>query len=304
MAEALSGGERLCEVGGGITLCYETYGSPANPPLLLIQGLGMQMIGWPEEFCEQLVARGFFVVRFDNRDAGRSTHVPGRPPTLRQLVLRRVKPVHYRLTDMARDAAGLIRALELGPVHVVGISMGGMIAQTLAAQHPELVRSLTSIMSNTGNRWKGQPALGVMRFLVRQAPADRDGYIAHMARVFAAIGSTGLPQDTEFVRERAARSYDRDHDRAGSGRQLGAVIASGDRTDELRRITAPTLVIHGTADRLVRPSGGMATTSAIRGARLMLIEGMGHDLPSAAWPELLDAIAGHARAADQVPAAA
>jgi pimeloyl-ACP methyl ester carboxylesterase len=304
MAEALSSGERLCEVGGGITLCYETFGSPANPPLLLIQGLGMQMIGWPEEFCEQLVARGFFVVRFDNRDAGRSTHVPGRPPTLRQLVLRRIKPVHYRLTDMARDAGGLIRALELGPVHVVGISMGGMIAQTLAAQHPELVRSLTSIMSNTGNRWKGQPALGVMRFLLRQAPADRDGYIAHMARVFAAIGSTGLPQDTEFVRERAARSYDRDHDRAGSGRQLGAVIASGDRTDELRRITAPTLVIHGTADRLVRPSGGMATTSAIRGARLMLIEGMGHDLPRAAWPELLDAIAGHARPADEVPAAA
>ena len=304
MAEALSSGERLREVGGGITLCYETYGSPANPPLLLIQGLGMQMIGWPEEFCEQLVARGFFVVRFDNRDAGRSTHVRGRAPTLRQLVLRRIKPVHYRLTDMARDAAGLTRALELGPLHVVGISMGGMIAQTLAAEHPELVRSLTSIMSNTGNRWKGQPALGVMRFLVRQAPEDRDGYIAHMARVFAAIGSTGLLQDTEFVRERAARSYDRDHDRAGSGRQLGAVIASGDRTNELRRITAPTLVIHGTADRLVRSSGGMATTSAIRGARLMLIEGMGHDLPRAAWPELLDAIAGHARAADEVPAAA
>jgi len=304
MAEALSSGERLCEVGGGITLCYETFGSPANPPLLLIQGLGMQMIGWPEEFCEQLVARGFFVVRFDNRDAGRSTHVRGRPPTLRQLVLRRIKPVHYRLTDMAGDAAGLIRALDLGAVHVVGISMGGMIAQTLAAQHPELVRSLTSIMSNTGNRWKGQPALGVMRFLLRQAPEDRDGYIAHTARVFAAIGSTGLPQDTEFVRERAARSYDRDHDRAGSGRQLGAVIASGDRTDELRRITAPTLVIHGTADRLVRPSGGMATISAIRGARLMLIEGMGHDLPRAAWPELLNAIAGHARAADEVPAAA
>jgi pimeloyl-ACP methyl ester carboxylesterase len=304
MAEARSSGERLCEVGGGITLCYETFGDPANPTLLLIQGLGMQMIGWPAEFCEQLAARGFYVVRFDNRDAGRSTHVRGRPPTLLQLVRRRIKPVHYRLTDMARDAAGLIRVLELGRVHVVGISMGGMIAQTLAAQHPELVRSLTSIMSNTGNRWKGQPALGVMRFLVRQAPEDRDGYIAHMARVFAAIGSTGLPQDTEFVRERAARSYDRDHDRAASGRQLGAVIASGDRTDELRRITAPTLVIHGTADRLVRPSGGMATTSAIRGARLMLIEGMGHDLPSAAWPELLDAIAGHARAADQVPAAA
>jgi pimeloyl-ACP methyl ester carboxylesterase len=304
MAEARSSGERLCDVDGGITLCYETFGDPANAPLLLIQGLGMQMIGWPEEFCEQLAARGFFVVRFDNRDAGRSTHIRGRPPTLLQLVLRRIKPVHYRLTDMARDAAGLIRALELPPVHVVGISMGGMIAQTLAAQHPELVRSLTSIMSNTGNRWKGQPAFGVMRLLLQQAPEDRDGYIAHTGRVFAAVGSTGLPQDTEFVRERAARSYDRDHDRAASGRQLGAVIASGDRTDELRRITAPTLVVHGTADRLVRPSGGMATTSAIRGARLMLIEGMGHDLPTAAWPELLDAIAGHAHAADQVPAAA
>jgi pimeloyl-ACP methyl ester carboxylesterase len=304
VAEALSSGERLCEVGDGITLCYETFGDPTNPPLLLIQGLGMQMIGWPEELCDQLAARGFFVVRFDNRDAGRSTHIRGRPPTVLQLVLRRIKPVRYRLTDMAGDAAGLVRALELGPVHVVGISMGGMIAQTLAAQHPELVRSLTSIMSNTGNRWKGQPALGVMRFLLRQAPEDREGYIAHTARVFAAIGSTGLPQDTEFVRERAARSYDRDPDRAASGRQLGAVIASGDRTDELRRIIAPTLVVHGTADRLVRPSGGMATTSAIRGARLMLIEGMGHDLPSAAWPELLDAIAGHAHAADQVPAAA
>ena len=298
MADVPASAERLRDVGGGITLCYETFGDPANPPVLLIQGLGMQMIGWPEEFCARLAARGFHVVRFDNRDAGRSTHIRGRPPTRLQLQRRRIKPVHYG------DAAGLIRALELGPVHVVGISMGGMIAQTLAAQHPGLVRSLTSIMSTTGNRWKGQPALGLMRFLVRQAPEDRDGYIAHMARVFAAIGSTGLPQDTEFVRERAARSYDRDHDRGASGRQLGAVIASGDRTDELRRITAPTLVIHGTADRLVRPSGGMATTSAIRGARLMLIEGMGHDLPSAAWPELLDAIAGHARAADQVPAAA
>jgi pimeloyl-ACP methyl ester carboxylesterase len=296
--------EQFCDVGRGITLCYETFGDNSDPPLLLIMGLGTQMIGWPEEFCDQLAARGFFVVRFDNRDAGRSTHIRGRPPTVLQLVLRRIKPVRYRLTDMAGDAAGLVRALELGPVHVVGISMGGMIAQTLAAQHPELVRSLTSIMSNTGNRWKGQPALGVMRFLLRQAPEDREGYIAHTARVFAAIGSTGLPQDTEFVRERAARSYDRDPDRAASGRQLGAVIASGDRTDELRRIIAPTLVVHGTADRLVRPSGGMATTSAIRGARLMLIEGMGHDLPSAAWPELLDAIAGHAHAADQVPAAA
>jgi pimeloyl-ACP methyl ester carboxylesterase len=296
--------EDLVDVAAGITLCYERYGDPADPPVLLIQGLGMQMIGWPDDFCEQLAARGFAVVRFDNRDTGRSTHAHGRPPTLRQIALRRIRPVHYRLADMADDTAGLIDALELGPVHVVGISMGGMIAQTLAARHPELVRSLTSIMSTTGNRWKGQPALTMLRWLLRRAPADREGFVDHTTKVFASISSKGLPQDTERVRAMAGRSYDRDHDQAATGRQLGAIIASGDRTPELRRIAAPTLVVHGTDDRLVRLSGGLATTSAIRGARLMLIEGMGHDLPSAAWPELLDAIAEHARAADAVPAAA
>jgi pimeloyl-ACP methyl ester carboxylesterase len=294
--------ERLVDVGRGITLCYERFGDPADPPLLLIQGLGMQMVGWDDGFCAQLAARGFHVVRFDNRDAGRSTHVPGPPPPLWQILLRRIRPVRYRLADMADDAAGLVRALELGPVHVVGVSMGGMIAQTLAARHPELVRSLTSIMSTTGNRWKGQPALGLMRFLLREAPADRAGYIDYTVGLFAAIGSKGLPQDPERIRDLAGRSYDRDHDRSASGRQLGAIIASGDRTAEVRRIAAPTLVVHGTDDRLVRLSGGLATTAAIRGARLMLIEGMGHDLPTAAWPELLDAIAEHARAADGVPA--
>jgi pimeloyl-ACP methyl ester carboxylesterase len=304
VADGAPSGERLCDVGRGITLCYQTFGDPADPPLLLIQGLGMQMIAWPDDLCAQLEAHGFYVVRFDNRDAGRSTHIPGRPPTVGQLIRRRIDPVHYRLADMAQDAAGLIRALDLGPTHVVGVSMGGMIAQTLAAEHPELVRSLTSIMSTTGNRWKGQPALKFMRFLLRPTPADRQGYVTHITQVFAAIGSKGLPQDTERMRDLAGRSYDRDHDREASGRQLGAIIASGDRTDELRRIVAPTLVIHGTDDRLVRPSGGLATTSAIRGARLMLIDGMGHDLPAAAWPELVPAIAEHAHAADRLPAAA
>jgi pimeloyl-ACP methyl ester carboxylesterase len=298
------GEERLCDVGGGITLCWEAFGDPADPPMLLVQGLGMQMVAWPEELCEQLAGHGFHVVRFDNRDAGRSTHVAGPPPSTWQLLRRRIEPVPYRLADMAADAAGLVGALELGPVHVVGVSMGGMIAQTLAAQQPGLVRSLTSIMSTTGNRWKGQPALGLARLLLRRTPDDRAGYVAHTTKVFETIGSKGLPQDTARVREMAARSYDRDHDQAAAGRQLGAIVASGDRTPELRAITAPTLVVHGTDDRLVRLSGGLATTRAIRGARLMLIEGMGHDLPSAAWPEVFGAVAEHARAAEGLPAVA
>jgi pimeloyl-ACP methyl ester carboxylesterase len=296
--------ERFCEVEGGISLCYETFGAPGDPPLLLIMGLGTQMIGWPEEFCEQLASRGFHVVRFDNRDSGRSTRMHDRPPTLGQLLRRRIRPLSYTLSDMAGDAAGLLRELGLAPAHVVGASMGGMIAQTLAAQHPAAVRSLVSIMSNTGDRWRGQPALGIYRYLLRQAPSDRDGFVEHMTRIFSAIGSPGFPHDLDRIRELAGRSYDRGHDPAAAGRQLGAIVASGDRTTELRRIAAPTLVIHGAKDRMVRPSGGKATARAIPGARLMLVDGMGHDLPEAAWPQLIDAIAEHAHSADGARAAA
>ncbi len=291
--------EHFCDVGGAITLCYETCGSEGDPPMVLIMGLGTQMIGWPDEFCEGLAGRGFRVVRFDNRDIGRSTHIHGRPPSPAQLLRRRIEPVHYTIADMAEDAAGLIRALDLGPTHVVGASMGGMIAQMLAAQHPELVRSLVSIMSNTGNRWKGQPAFRIYRYFLTHAPEDRDGYIKHTTRVYEAIGSKGLPYDHERVRDMVARSYDRGHDAAGPGRQLGAIIASGDRTAELRRITAPTLVIHGAMDPMVNKSGGVATARAIPGAQMLVIDGMGHDLPNAAWPRLIDAIAGHAYAAEQ-----
>jgi pimeloyl-ACP methyl ester carboxylesterase len=291
--------EQLCDIGRGITICYEEFGEESDSPLLLIMGLGMQMVGWPDEFCEQLAGRGFHVVRFDNRDTGRSTRVAGPPPTVRQLLTRRIDPVLYTLSDMAGDAAGLTRQLELAPAHIVGASMGGMIAQTLAAEHPELVRSLVSIMSTTGNRWRGQPAFGIYRYLLRRAPSDRAGFIDHTTRVFAAIGSRGLPQDTERVREIAARSYDRGHDPMASGRQLGAIVASGDRTKQLHSITAPTLVIHGSKDRMVARSGGVATARAIPGAKMLTIEGMGHDLPSAAWPQLLDAITSNARAAEQ-----
>lgn len=296
--------EQFCDVGDGIRLCYETFGAAEDPPLLLIMGLGMQMIGWPEEFCEELAGRGFHVVRFDNRDSGRSTRAGGRPPTFGQLLRRRIRPLRYTLSDMAGDAAGLLRELGLAPAHVVGASMGGMIAQALAAQHPGEVRSLVSIMSNTGDRWRGQPALGIYRYLLRRAPDDRDGFVEHMTRIFEAIGSHGFPHDVDRVREVAARSYDRGHDPAAAGRQLGAIVASGDRTAELRSIAVPTLVIHGTKDRMVRPSGGKATARAIPGARLMLVDGMGHDLPVGAWPRLIEAIAEHAGSADGARSAA
>jgi pimeloyl-ACP methyl ester carboxylesterase len=202
--------------------------------------------------------------------------------------------VLYTLSDMAEDVVGLLRGLELEPAHVVGVSMGGMIAQTVAAEHPGSVRSLVSIMSSTGSRWKGQPAFGIYRYLLRRAPEDRDGFVEHLTKVFEAIGSTGFPRDDDRIRELAALSYDRGHEPASAGRQLGAIVASGDRTAALGRITAPTLVIHGTRDRMVRPSGGRATARAIPGARLLMIDGMGHDLPAAAWPQLIDAIAQHA----------
>ena len=293
--------EQLCDVGRAITLCYETFGSDRDPPMLLIMGLGTQMIGWPDGFCAQLAERGFYVVRFDNRDIGRSTRIHGRPPSAGELLRRRIKPVLYDLGDMAEDAAGLLGKLDLAPAHVVGVSMGGMIAQTLAARHPEAVRSLVSIMSTTGSRWSGQPALRIYPYLLRPAPTEREAYVETMSRRFAAIGSTGLPQDADRIRDMLARAHDRGYDPAGPGRQLGAIVASGDRTPEVRTIRAPTLVIHGSKDPMVRPSGGKATARAIPGARLMIVEGMGHDLPEAAWPQLIPAIADHAHAADRAP---
>jgi pimeloyl-ACP methyl ester carboxylesterase len=290
--------EQFCDVGRGITLCYETFGDRANPTALLIMGLGTQMIAWQDDFCEALVERGLHVVRFDNRDIGRSTHLKGRPPTIPELLLRSRRAAHYTLSEMADDAAGLLRELDLAPAHIIGASMGGMIAQTLAIRHPESVRSLVSIMSNTGSRRHGQPSLKVYSIFLRRPAEGRDEFIAHMERLFAVIGSRGLPRDEDDLRAIAIASYERDHDPAGPGRQLAAIIASGDRTAQLRTVTAPTLVIHGSADPLVAPSGGRATARAIPGAQLMMVEGMGHDLPRAVWPRLIDAIASHALRAD------
>jgi len=296
--------EEFCDVGRGVTLCYETFGDPDDTPILLIMGLATQMIAWHEDFCEQLAERGFYVVRFDNRDIGLSTHFDFRPPTMGQMLRRRPRPEQYSLSDMAEDAAVLTRELGIAPVHVVGASMGGMIGQMLAAEHPEVVRSLTSIMSTTGSRWHGQPAASVYRYLLRPPPRDRDGYIQRSAEIFGLVGSTGFERDEQYVRERAGRAFDRGFDVRAGGRQLGAIVASGDRTKALGRIKAPTLVIHGSVDKMIRPSGGKATAKAIPGARLMMIEGMGHDLPRGVWPQIIDAVSEHARAADGASARA
>jgi len=291
--------EQFCDVGKGITLCYETFGEPSDPTALLIMGLGTQMVAWQDDFCLALAERGLHVVRFDNRDIGHSTHLTGAPPTIPQLLLRSRRAAHYTLGDMAADTSALLTRLELAPAHVIGASMGGMIAQTLAARYPQKVRSLVSIMSSTGSMRTGQPSPRVYRIFLARAPRGREAFIAHTERVFATIGSSALPRDPGDMRKLAASSYDRDHDPSGPGRQLAAIIAAGDRTAEVRRITAPTLVIHGTADPLVAPSGGRATARAVKGAKLLNIEGMGHDLPRAVWPRLIDAIAEHTAMADR-----
>jgi pimeloyl-ACP methyl ester carboxylesterase len=280
--------ERFTNVGD-VELCYETFGDPGDPAMLLVMGLGTQMIGWHEDFCRDLVNRGFFVIRYDNRDSGRSTHFESvRPPTPGQLLRRRIPNPAYTLDDMADDAAGLLDALGIEAAHVVGASMGGMIAQTL-----------TSIMSNTGSRWSGQAALRLWPFFLRRPKAGKEAFVERIERVFDLIGSPGFETDREWLRGMAALSYDRGADEASTARQLAAILASGNRTADLRRITAPTLVVHGKSDRLVRPSGGRATARAIPGARLLPVEGMGHDLPRGAWPRIVEAIVENAARAER-----
>jgi pimeloyl-ACP methyl ester carboxylesterase len=294
--------EQFCTVNDDVTLCYETFGDSADPAMLLVMGLSTQMIGWPDEFCEQLAARGYFVVRFDNRDVGRSSQLKDfGVPTIKQLLLRDKRAARYTLEHMAADGIGLLNHLGIERAHVVGVSMGGMIAQTIAVRYPDRVLSLASIISNTGARWSGQPSPRMYPLLLKRPPRDREGYVRHTVDVFTKIGSQGFPIDQDELRRTAERSFDRGLNPAGSTRQLAAIIASGDRTPLLRTITAPTVVIHGHKDRLVPTSGGRATAKAIPGARLVIIEGMGHDLPRGAWPQLLDAIEHNAaRAGDPV----
>ena len=288
--------EQFCDVGA-VRLCYETFGAPEDPTVLLIMGLGTQMLAWHEDFCAELAGRGFQVVRFDNRDVGRSSRAHGPPPTPGQILRRDRTAAVYSLEDMAGDAVGLLDCLGVERAHVVGASMGGMIAQSLAARHPDRVLSLTSIMSHTGGRWAGRPAFSVLPIFLRAAPRERDAWIEHMVVMWDRIGSPGFARDRDELRAYLGRAYDRGHDAAGTGRQLAAVLAAPDRARELRRIDVPTLVIHGGADKLVNPSGGRRTARAIPGARLMTIPGMGHDLPRGAWSQIIDGIVETARRA-------
>jgi pimeloyl-ACP methyl ester carboxylesterase len=287
----------------GIELAYETIGDPSNPPLLLIMGLGTQLIHWDLELCERFAERGFHVIRFDNRDSGRSTYIDAPVPNLKRAMAGLRFDAPYLLDDMADDAFGLLDHLGIHAAHVAGASMGGMIAQTMAIRSPERVLSLTSIMSTTGERRVGRPKLRAWGVLLRTAPRDKDAAVEYFVRVFRVIGSKGFPPDEDRVRRHAAEAYDRGHSPAGTGRQLAAILASGDRTERLRRLHVPALVFHGRDDPLVPFRAGRATAEAIPGARLIAIPGMGHDLPRQVWPQLVDAVAETAAKASATQAA-
>jgi pimeloyl-ACP methyl ester carboxylesterase len=279
----------------GIELAYESFGDPADPTVLLVMGLGVQMLGWPEGLCELLVDRGFRVVRFDNRDVGRSTKIEGGPPPdVMAAAMGDTRSASYTLDEMADDCVGLLDHLGVEAAHVVGVSQGGMICQALAIRHPGRVLSLVSIMSSTGDRAVGQPHPEAMPALLTSPPADREGYAEFVVGAFRAIGSPGFGANEEQLRELARASFDRGYHPAGTARQLLAILASGDRTQALGSLDVPTVVIHGTDDPLIDVSGGKATAAAIPGARLELIEGMGHDLPRELWPRFVDLIVDNA----------
>ncbi|WP_067835251.1 alpha/beta fold hydrolase [Nocardia lijiangensis] len=288
----------LVDVGRGVRLAYQRLGDPEGTPLVLIAGLGQQMHAWPDGLCRLLTERGYSVLRFDNRDVGESTHGTFPPPSSLDFLRKRWHPAQYELRDMAADTIGLLDALDLDVVHLVGMSMGGMIAQTVAARHPQRVASLTSLMSTTGAPRVGRPALSTWRRMFGRPPRTRDEHVDAAVRMFRHIGSAGYPFDEAAVREAAAITWDRDpRPAAGVGRQLAGILLSGDRTRELAAVTAPTLVLHGDRDLMVAPTGGAVTARAIAGARLHTLTGMGHDLPEGVWPTLADLIDDHIRTA-------
>lgn len=286
----------------GIDICYEIFGDSDAEPVLLIMGLGGQMIHWYDDFCQQLAARGFRVIRFDNRDIGQSSKMTG-GKRLTALELLKLRFLHipvaapYTLRDMAQDVIGLMDALDLGSAHLVGASMGGMIAQEIAISFPERVRSLTSIMSTTGNPRIPPPTTEAMAVLTTPPPGSREEFFAQHARTWKVLRVGSFPEDEALDRSRAERTFERGLNPAGVGRQLRAMLASGSRKERLRSVTAPTLVIHGTVDPLVRPEGGKDTAASIPGAKLLMIEGMGHAMPIQMWPEIIGAIDRHAREA-------
>jgi len=283
----------------GIEVVYDAFGERKAPAMLLIMGLANQMTGWRESFCAQLAGRGYWVIRYDNRDTGLSTHFdqvepPGLPALVWAYLLGRPMKVPYTLSDMSNDAVGLLDALGVESAHIVGVSLGGMIAQMIAIEHPKRVRTLTSMLSSTN-----EPSLPLPKpktlILFKATPEDRAGVIERAVKVRRALRGTGFPLDEEEVRERAAQSYDRSHVSGGARRQMAAIMASARRQRTgLRSVRTPTLVIHGEADPLLPVKHGARTAQVIPGAELVVIKGLGHELPEAAWPQIIEAIAGHA----------
>jgi pimeloyl-ACP methyl ester carboxylesterase len=287
-----SSGERFAPGAPGVQLCYQTYGDPGDEPLLLVMGLGGPMTWWDPQLCRMLAERGFYVIRYDNRDTGRSTKVRGRVTRamlVRAFTGRRVR-APYGLSDLAADAFALLDHLGLDSAHVAGVSMGGMIAQTMAIERPDRVRSLTSIMSTTGKRSVGWQHPRLLPVLVTRRGRGRTAYARGSAAIWALIGSPLYPNDPADVLAKAEATFDRGWSNSGVLRQMLAVTTQPNRTEQLRGLRMPALVVHGTADRMVHPSGGRATAAAIQGAELLLIDGMGHDLPPALFETYADAI--------------
>ena len=278
----------------GITIEYEEQGS--GEPLLLVMGLGGQLIDWPQEFVDLVAGHGFRVVRLDNRDSGLSTEFTGPPPTTGQIaksgLFRRPLLSEYLLSDRAADAVGLLDGLGIDSAHVVGVSMGGMIAQTMAIEHPDRVRSLTSIMSTTGSRKVGQPTKRLIAKFARRQPPSLETAVEDSIETFREI--SGPAFDEADMREMAEASIERSFRPVGTGRQTAAIMASGDRTEQLARLDLPTLVVHGLLDPLVRPTGGIATAAAVPGSRVLMYHDLAHDLPRTRWAEMVDSIAHNA----------
>lgn len=283
----------------GIEICYQSLGPDDAPTCLLVMGLGAQMIAWPDGLVSELLERGFRVVRFDNRDAGLSGVTPGDPPDIMAMMAAHAEgqPIAapYTLSDMAADAIGLLDKLGIDEAHVVGASLGGMISQVMAIEHPERVASLTSVMSSTGADDVGQAEPTAIEALLAPPPADRDGAIAHNVKLSRAISGPLFDEDESW--ERARENYDRSFRPAASAFQIAAMGATGDRTERLAGITCPTLVIHGRVDPLIALSGGLATAEAVPNADLVVLAEMAHDLPAQYWPQIADAVIGIARRA-------
>lgn len=279
----------------GIEIEYEVFGSPDDPALLLVMGLGAQLIAWDDGLCRLLVDQGFYVIRYDNRDVGLSTKfesagVPDLTAVLTALAMVSPVEVPYTLEDMADDGIALLDALDIERAHIVGASMGGMLVQAMAIRHPDRVLSLCSIMSTTGGREVGQPDPEATALLMAPPPSNRDEAIEAGIRSAKVLRSPGFPYDEAKARARLGASYDRMNYPQGTARQLVAIVGCEDRTPALRKLNVPTLVIHGEDDKLVTPSGGRATAEAVPGAELLMIPGCGHDLPEGAWPTLVEAI--------------